>query len=109
MTVAAYTGDEVVHVCDVGLGDAPDDVIAAYANAAGVVLVTRDLDFADIRVYPPADHAGIVVLRLSEHAVASEIRAVFERFLAQREVVGRLAGHLAVVDGDRVRVRPALD
>jgi predicted nuclease of predicted toxin-antitoxin system len=109
VSVAARAGDEAVHVRDVGLGDAPDDVIAAYATEHGRVLVTRDLDFADVRRYAPAEHAGIVVLRLSEHAVVAEICGVFELLLAHREVVERLAGHLAVVDEARVRVRPPLD
>lgn len=84
-------------------------MIAAYARAHVLVLATRDLDFADVRIYAPAEHAGIVVLRLIQHAVVAEICGVFELLLARREVVERLAGHLAVVDGTRVRVRPSLD
>lgn len=71
VSVAVRAGDEAVHVRDVDLGDAPDDVNAAYARAQGLVLVTRDLDFADVRIYAPAEHAGIVVPRRSEHAVAA--------------------------------------
>jgi hypothetical protein len=33
----------------------PDSDIAARAQATGAVLLTRDLDFADIRQYPPED------------------------------------------------------
>ena len=107
--VADRAGDVAVHGRDVGLGDAPDDVIAADATANGLVLVTRDLDFAHVRLNAPAEHAGIVVLRWSEHAPAAEVCGVFKLLLARREVVERLAGHLAVVDEARVRVRPPLD
>jgi predicted nuclease of predicted toxin-antitoxin system len=108
-SVAKQAGDEAAHVSEVGLADAPDHVIATYARTHGLVLVTRDLDFADVGVYPPTAHAGIVVLQLSEHAIAAEICRVFGLLLAQREVVERLAGHLAVVEGARVRVRPPLE
>jgi predicted nuclease of predicted toxin-antitoxin system len=32
---------------------APDEDIGASARYSGAVLLTRDLDFADIRRYPP--------------------------------------------------------
>lgn len=105
----SHTGDEALHVQDLGLGDATDAVIATYAQDHGFVLVTRDLDFADVRAYPPATHAGIVVLRLPEHTVAAEIKAIFSRLLLHRDIVERVSGHLAIVEADRVRVRPPLD
>lgn len=107
--VARTAGDEAIHVRDVGLGDATDETIAAYARAHDLLLVTRDLDFADVRAYPPAGGPGIVVLRLPEDAVASAIVALFGRLLAQRKIVERLSGRLAVVERDRVRVRPSLE
>jgi predicted nuclease of predicted toxin-antitoxin system len=55
-------GHDAVDVRDIGLGGATDDVIAAHARHDKRALVTRDFDFADIRNYPPADYAGIVVL-----------------------------------------------
>ena len=38
---------------DLGLGDAPDSAIAAYAQTQRLCLLTGDFDFADIRNYPP--------------------------------------------------------
>jgi hypothetical protein len=69
VSVAARVGDEALHVTEVGLGDASDEVIAAYARAHGLVLVRRDLDFADVRIHDPAVNAGVVVLQRSEDAV----------------------------------------
>lgn len=106
---AVANGDEALHVRDIGLGDATDEQIAAHAPAHALVLVTRDLDFADVRTYPPAGSPGIVVLRMPEHAIASEIAAVLGRFVARRDIVERLAGRLAVVDREQVRVRPPLE
>jgi len=57
-------GHEVEFARDIGLAAAPDQEIAARAQAAGAALLTRDLDFADVRRYPPALYSGIIVLRL---------------------------------------------
>jgi predicted nuclease of predicted toxin-antitoxin system len=43
---------------------AHDPDVAAVCQREGRVLVTLDLDFADIRAYPPAEYPGIVVLRV---------------------------------------------
>jgi predicted nuclease of predicted toxin-antitoxin system len=41
----------------------PDPGIADICRSERRTLVTSDLDFADIRMYPPEGHAGIIVLR----------------------------------------------
>src|SRR5208282_141592 len=51
-------GHEVEFVRDVGLAAAPDHEIAARAQATGAALLTRDLDFADVRRYPPSLYPG---------------------------------------------------
>jgi predicted nuclease of predicted toxin-antitoxin system len=63
-------GHDAVDVRDMGMRSAPDEAIAAQARQNRQILITRDFDFADIRNYPPADYAGIVVLQLSEDATA---------------------------------------
>ena len=40
--------------------------VAAACQADARVLFTLDLDFADIRAYPPSEYVGIVVLRPTE-------------------------------------------
>ena len=40
-----------------------DSQVASVCKLEQRVLVTLDLDFADIRAYPPGAHCGIVVLR----------------------------------------------
>lgn len=102
-------GHEVEFARDIGLSDAPDTRIAQRARQTGAALVTRDLDFSDIRRYPPDQHAGIVVLRLPDHATAAEIVIVLSRFLAERRFVENLSSRLAIVDENRVRFRPPLE
>ena len=55
-------GHSVTDVRGIGLGDADDEVVAALARGQGMVLLTRDFDFSDVRNYPPAQYAGTTVV-----------------------------------------------
>ena len=59
-------------VADERLTGAEDFRIAERCRSEGRVLITLDLDFANIRAYPPAEYAGIIILRAKKqdkHAV----------------------------------------
>jgi predicted nuclease of predicted toxin-antitoxin system len=96
------------HVRDIGLGNATDVKIAAYVRSVGAAIVTRDVDFADIRNYPPRDFKGIIVLRMPDDAVAATIVNLLEVFLSRAEFLAGIAGRLAIVEPGRVRFRPPL-
>jgi len=101
-------GHEAVDVRDVGLGGADDAQIAVYAKEHKFALVTRDFDFSDIRNYPPAEYAGIIVLELPDDAIAATVVKVLVSFLSQPELLAHVPGRLAIVESWRVRFRPAL-
>ena len=101
-------GHEVVDVRDVGLGGAEDQQVAAYAKQHDLALITRDFDFSDVRNYPPAEFAGIIVLELPDDAVAATVLKAMESFLSQPQLLAEVAGRLAIVESWRVRFRPAL-
>lgn len=88
---------------------APDAQIAERARQTGAALLTRDLDFSDVRHYPPDQYGGIVVLRLPDHFTAAEIVVVLERYLAEPRFLENLPGRLSIVDENRVRFRPPLE
>ena len=67
------------------------------------MLLTFDLGFADVRAYPPGQHAGVIALRLTDQQPAAVID-VLRRFLADYDL-DNLVGCLAVVSDSRVRVR----
>jgi hypothetical protein len=71
-------GHEAVDVRDTNLRSAADPAIAAYARAEQQCLISGDFGFADIRNYPPADYAGIVVLQIPRHATATFIVQLIE-------------------------------
>ena len=96
------------HVRDQGLGDAPDAHINQFALQHGWTLVTRDLDFCDIRNYPPETSPGRIVVRLSETSTAADIVQLLRRFVAAPELIQHIPGHLVIIDANQVRFRPAL-
>ena len=101
-------GHGVEFARDIGLASAPDEAIFARARDSGAAIVTRDLDFADIRLYPPEQYAGIVVIRVSDDLQAAEIVRVAISFFQTSTFIDNLPGRLAIVEPDRVRIRPAL-
>jgi predicted nuclease of predicted toxin-antitoxin system len=99
------TGHDAATCRDEGIGGTGDPVILAHATAESRVLITCDLDFSDVRRYPPGSHAGIMVLRL----VAQDLnttRAVLSRALAQVTETDVL-GNLVIVEENRLRIRRA--
>ena len=56
-------GFEADTVSDEKLSGAPDSVLSERCRSEDRVLMTLDLDFANVRAYPPKSHPGIVVFR----------------------------------------------
>ena len=96
-------GHDAVTIRDQHMVGQPDTNVAAVCRQEGRAVVTLDLDFADIRAYPPNDYAGIIVFRLTvlnkPHALS-----VLQRLLPilEREP---LMGKLWIVDESSIRVR----
>jgi predicted nuclease of predicted toxin-antitoxin system len=56
-------GHDAMSVLDQRLGGTPDPDLYAICQQEDRVLMTLDLDFSNIRAYPPGESAGIIVLR----------------------------------------------
>ena len=96
-------GHDCHTVYDEALGGAADPQVIGRCRAEGRVLVTLDLDFSDVRAYPPAEHPGIIVLRPHDPDRESVLRLVARTIpvLRGEAVVGRLW----VVEEERIRIR----
>jgi predicted nuclease of predicted toxin-antitoxin system len=96
-------GHDATTVPQQQLGGQPDPSIAAICQQEGRAIVTLDLDFADIRAYPPGDFAGILVLRL---ALLDKLRilAAIQRLVPLLEQEP-LVGKLWIVEDANVRIR----
>lgn len=102
-------GHEATHIRDIGLGNATDATVDQFAQDNRLVLITRDLDFCDTRIYPPETSAGRVVMRVPDTYIAKDIAELLSRFLTMTDLVNRIPGRLVVIDLNRVRFRPALE
>jgi predicted nuclease of predicted toxin-antitoxin system len=98
---AAGHGAATIH--DQGLVGEPDPRIAAVCQSEGRALVTLDLDFSDIRAYPPGDYAGIIVLRPRTQAKPPVMNLIGRLIplLASEPLVGKLW----IVQENGVRIR----
>ncbi len=96
-------GHDVMTVADEALSGSNDPKVLQAAASEGRMLLTFDLDFADIRRYPIGSHAGIVVFRLRDQRWAALEQPA--RRLIESGLLDRLQSGLAIVDESRVRIR----
>jgi predicted nuclease of predicted toxin-antitoxin system len=92
-------------VPDEGLAGADDPIVAARCQVESRVLFTLDLDFADIRAYPPSEYVGIVVLRPVEPSRRQALELV-SRVLPVLSAEW-IEHRLWIVEPARVRIRSA--
>lgn len=79
-----------------------DRHLSEVCKTEGRIFVTLDLDFANIRTYPPDEHPGLIVLRLARQD-KPHVVDVFRRTL--KAVVHELLGRLWIVEERRIRIR----
>ena len=96
-------GHDAVSVLEVGLAGATDEQVLRFAVKNKRVLVTLDADFANVIRFPPEHTLGVV--RLKVHPATEErIRQSIRRALLFLQNID-IAGRLAVVDEERIRIR----
>lgn len=96
-------GHDALSVMDQQLAGHPDTDVAAVCRAEHRALVTLDLDFSDIRSYPPEDYFGIIVLRPGLQTISSIVRLT-TRAIALLDTESPI-GRLWIVDELQVRIR----
>jgi predicted nuclease of predicted toxin-antitoxin system len=106
--VLLLLGHDTETAADEGLLSRPDSEVGRGAREAGRILLTLDLEFGDLRKYPPGGHPGIVLFRPRDLGPLSVNRFV-ERFVRDTNLE-ELAGCLTIVEPSRVRIRrPPID
>lgn len=102
-TFLRQAGYDVQSALSERLGGALDPKLLAACQLKGRILVTLDLDLADIRAYPPADHEGIWILRPRRQSISNivELLVGAVRMLALEPTKRRLW----IVEKDRIRIR----
>ena len=88
---------------ETGLAGKPDDQILAYAVKHERVLITIDMDFSNIRHYPPKTHKGIIVAKMRPRN-AEQVHYVLEELLSTIKE-GALNQSLVIVAQNTYRIR----
>jgi len=94
---------DLLTVSDQGLLSQNDTAIGMAAKTEGRMLLTLDLEFGDLRKYPPGRHPGIILFRPRSFGPLSVNRFV-EDFVRETDIE-QFRGCVAVVDTSKVRVR----
>jgi predicted nuclease of predicted toxin-antitoxin system len=96
-------GHDAMSVREQNLQGTTDESLADRCKTEGRAIVSLDLDFSDIRKYPPSDFAGIIVLRPLLQTIPNLCRMMQQvhRLLSSET----LPGSLWVVDEHHVRIR----
>lgn len=102
-TLLRAAGHDAHTVVEEQLGGSTDPRVFQAAQTEQRVLVTLDLDFADIRTYPPANHQGIWVLRPRTQSIEDTLE-LLRRALKAIDVEPT-QGRLWIVEPERVRIR----
>lgn len=94
---------DVMDIKELGLTGISDREIIDLAKREGRILVSLDLHFANIFLFPPAECPGIIVIRIKPAVPAKVDRAV-EDFL-QRMEPQKIQNALVIIGEDKFRIR----
>jgi predicted nuclease of predicted toxin-antitoxin system len=102
-TALREAGFDAIDVRDIGLRGKQDQIIYDYAQREARVLVTCDLGFASTISFPPQEHHGVIVIRITD-AVSIPVfnREVCSAIL---KISDELFHHLVIIEIGRVRLR----
>ena len=96
-------GHDALTVHGQRLSGADDATIAKRIIQESRCLITLDLGFGDIRIYPPKEYQGIIILRAKKqdkNTVLGFIHRLIPIFASET-----VAGRLWIVEEDRIRIR----
>ena len=96
-------GHDAATVAEQHLAGSGDAQLAEFCQAESRILVTLDMDFSDIRNYPPTEFPGLIVLRLRQHDKPHVLDVLLRLVqVLHQEPIER---HLWIVEENRIRIR----
>jgi len=96
-------GHSVFTAEEQGLLGKSDVEVGIVANSEGLILFTLDLEFADLRKFPPGSHPGIILFRPQSMGPLATNRFILN-FVKETDIAP-LAGCTVIVDPARIRIR----
>jgi predicted nuclease of predicted toxin-antitoxin system len=100
LRTAGYSADRVT---DQGLSGAADPAVWQHVVAEGRFFITLDLDFADVRHFPPGTHPGLLLIRPRNNS-RDAVAEILQRILREHPL-DSLRGCFVVADLNQTRVR----
>ena len=96
-------GWDVHDVHEEGLSSAIDGRVQEACERERRVLVTLDMDFADVRRYNPRQSPGVIVLRPRTQSISAILDCLDAAIRAL--AMNPIGAALWIVDGERLRIR----
>ncbi|MDA0747790.1 MAG: DUF5615 family PIN-like protein [bacterium] len=96
-------GHDAATVLEQNMGGEKDSAISTICQQEKRSLITLDLNFSDIRTYPPNQFSGIIVLRLKRQDKPYVLDTISR--LIPRLSTESLESHLWIVEDDQIRIR----
>lgn len=89
-------GFSVITAQKAGFAGCKNGEVLLHAQQQQLVFLTRDKDFTDIRIYPPSDFYGIIVLKISP-SNQHDVHAMLHQFLLEKSV-SDISSKLVIID-----------
>jgi predicted nuclease of predicted toxin-antitoxin system len=106
VTVLREKGYQTDSVVDQAMSGWKDAELWRRIQAESRFLITADKGFADIRVYPPGTHAGVMLLRPDQDGIRPTVELIAR--VLQSYDLNALAGTITVATPRGVRVRKSI-
>ena len=97
-------GFEVYDVRDHGLRGQEDSKILAFAKRHEAILITGDVGFGNLLLYPVGSHAGIVIVRFPNEISPPELNINIAHALDELSD-DELPGSLTILEPGKIRIR----
>ena len=95
---------ECKHAKNVGLTGAKDEEITNYARNNEFILLTKDLEFGNLILYPRGSHYGLIVINLPHNFKTEQIKNQIKNFLKKIDLEV-LVGSIVILQLGRYRIR----
>jgi len=95
-------GYEVITLKELNKQDAPDQEVIKIAKSKSAILITNDLDFGNIFLYPPSQFGGVIVLRISPEKEDAGHRTLLDYL--DRVTQEKISKTLVIVDHQKCRI-----
>lgn len=96
-------GYDAVGVVEQGMGGWKDPVLWSAVQEEARFFVTADKGFGDVRLYPPGDHGGVLLLRPNEDGIRPVLELTSEVLANYR--LEALIGLLIIATPRSIRIR----